>query len=177
MSSFLSDFPDEDDQAREVYAVYGLAAYMAAVLESGLAIDLTMLELISDIRNIKTEAEWQARHDTEMEKAHRLPLGAAIIRFRKKVALSEEASAVLSEALIARNYLIHHFFRDKIEQFYSPIGRARLHETLMSYVELFQRAERMLHAATATVRQKIGLTDDKLARTLEQYESELRSKG
>lgn len=145
---------------RKSYAVFGLAAYMASVLEAGLAIHLTMLALSGRIHDIKTETEWQALHDAEMVKAHRLSLGAAIIRLRQTMPLDEELDVVLTAVLATRNYLVHHFFREQIGSFYSMQGSAQLHEKLVSYVELFSDGDRRLHAATAALRQRMGLTDE-----------------
>lgn len=177
MSDFLLEFPDEESQTREIYAQFGLAAYTASVFEEGLAIEGTMLALVDEVRKraIKTEAEWQKRHDEQMARAHALTLGGALSRLGKLMKMPDDLQKLFEDAREKRNYLLHHFFRTEIHEFYTAGGRLRMHDKLLTYVDLFLRADQQLMNATSELRQKIGLSDEKLRKSLEQLEAAYRS--
>jgi len=139
VSDFLQEFPDEGSQNKEIYAYFGLAAYLASVFEEGVAIETTMLQLIKDLREhkIATKLQWEQRHDEQMARAHKLPLGPALARLASLLELPLKTRQLFDEALRTRNYLIHHFFRDEIHEFYTAPGRERMYAKLKSYVDLW----------------------------------------
>src|SRR5206468_5249329 len=116
-------------------------------------------------------------HDEEMARARALTLGRGLSRLGELMKMPNELQTLFDEALETRNYLLHHFFRDEIHEFYTAGGRLKMHDKLMSYVDLFSRADRELMAATSELRHRIGLTDEMLRRSLEQLETEYRASG
>lgn len=178
MGDFFLEFPDDESQTKEIYARFGLAAYTASVFEEAIAIETTMLVLVAELRTgkIKTEAEWHTRHDEEMAVGHSLTLGRGLSRLSKLLQPPVELRELFDRALQSRNYLLHHFFRDEIQDFYTAAGRLRMFDKLVSYVDLFSRADRELMAATSESRHRLGLTEEKLKRSLEELETEYRAR-
>ena len=110
-----------------------------------------------------------------MARAHALTLGRGLSRLAKLMKMPERLQSLFDEARRRRNYLLHHFFRDEIHEFYTADGRLRMHHKLMDDIELYSRADRELMKATSKMRHKIGLTDEKLRRSSEKLEAEYRA--
>jgi hypothetical protein len=143
----------DDEQTRDVYAHFGLAMYLAQILEHGIVNALVILRL--------PEKDKYTRQDIDefMEGRFQKSLGALLKHLKSEVALPQDLESTLTEALTRRNYLAHHYFREKAESFVTRSGRAQMLEQLHVDQQLFERADEELEKALAPYRVKHGITD------------------
>lgn len=126
----------DGDQAKEVYAFFGLAASTAQVVEAALLNLLVGLELAGQPA-ISREQFGQA-----FDQADRKTLGQLLRKIDSHITLGSDVESVLGEALDARNYLCHRFFGDHAEDFLSAAGRREMIAELRELTEKIHRADR-----------------------------------
>jgi hypothetical protein len=163
-----SDSPDE--HVKSVYAHYGLAVYLAQVLEHGLVNALVFLELIPNrAGNPVPRKQWEAEFDSFLERNFEITLGKMIRSLKDVTPIPSNLETVLTDALTKRNFLAHHFFRERSDEFMSQEGRARMIEELQNAQALFETADTKLSEATKFAREKYGFTDERAKQFLEEY--------
>ncbi|MGH9962234.1 MAG: hypothetical protein ACREBC_34780, partial [Pyrinomonadaceae bacterium] len=91
----------DDEQISDVYADYGLAMYLAQILEHGIVTSLVILRL--------PEKEKYTRQDIDefMEGKFQKTLGALIRHLKFEATLHPGLESLLTVALNRRNYLAH----------------------------------------------------------------------
>lgn len=162
--------PDDDavKQVREVYARFGLAVYCAQVLEHGIVNALVILELIPSRRHLARSAdEWGTEFDAFMDRHFQATMGRMMRDLRAVARVDDGLEQLLSEALRKRNWLVHHFFRERATEFMSSTGRKKMLSEVDRCRDLFYSADKCLEATVAPLRLKAGLTDELLAREYE----------
>lgn len=110
----------EDDHTREVYAHAGLALYFAQVLEHGL-VNVIVLSLAGGPQ-FRSADDYDALLDDLLSKT----MGQQLRRALREVHFTDDQIDRLQEALRLRNFLVHDFFRERIDQFGSVAGRNQL---------------------------------------------------
>jgi len=143
----------DDEQTRDVYAHYGLAMYLAQTLEHGIVNALVILRL--------PEKDKYTRQDIDefMEGRFQKTLGVLLKHLKSEVALPPDLESVLTEALNRRNYLAHHYFREKAESFVTRSGRVQMLQELQADQQLFESADEQLGKVLTPFRVKHGITD------------------
>ncbi|MBI2509007.1 MAG: hypothetical protein HYV99_03225 [Betaproteobacteria bacterium] len=112
------DDDGEDEHIKAVYAHFGLAVYLAQVLEHGLANALLCAELLpSRAGKPVPRKQWEAEFDAFMERQFEGTLGRLIRSLKKAAPIPTELEGLLTEALEKRNFLAHHFFRERAGAF------------------------------------------------------------
>lgn len=127
---------------REVHARFGLAASKGTELETA----LTML--ISQMEQMLTQKLQLEDLLSELRDKGMLPLGALNKLFLKiyRVPENDELAIHLTTARKSRNYLIHHFYRDRADLFTTPEGCERAADILVSiYEDLVVAVESLEH--------------------------------
>lgn len=109
----------ESEQIREVYALFGLAMYLAQNLERGLAM------LLAVFGETKLMTTWD--YDARLAENFKSTFGALVTKFAA-LADSEHVKLTdqLAKALDDRNDLAHRYFWDRAMQFCSSDGRAHM---------------------------------------------------
>lgn len=128
--AWLSNWPRHTpiwDAHREVHCRFGVAAQMCSEIETGLAMLVAQMQVA-----VKRQPEFAALL-SELTNAA-LPLGPLIDLFCKLCGetVDDDLAQALEEVRKARNYLIHHFYRDRADLLTSPEGCKRLEEILVS---------------------------------------------
>lgn len=143
----------DDEQTRDVYAHYGLSMYLAQTLEHGIVNALVILRL--------PEKDKYTRQDIDefMEGRFQKTLGALLKHLKSEVTLPPDLKSTLTKALNRRNYLAHHYFREKAESFVTRNGRAQMLQELQVDQRLFERADEQLEQALTPLRVKHGVTN------------------
>lgn len=160
----------KDEHVKTVYAHFGLALYLAQVLEHGIVNALVYLQLLPQRagKPIPRE-EWKIEFDSFMERNFQATLGRMIKNLRAVVSVPAELEESLSKALTRRNYLAHHFFRERAEDFMSSRGREEMIAELEAAQSIFSAADEQLSEVTRAVRTKFGFTDERVAKYFEEY--------
>jgi len=155
---------DESDQNREVYAWVGLALYYAQVLEEG------VLGLIFAVRATDGTLRRDFETADDFFDAHASKtLGQMLNDMRQRVDLPAGIEDDTRAALAKRNFLVHHFFKDRIELVFTVAGRRQVIQELHEAVELFVLADEQLTALMFTHGQHIGLTPEAVEREFAEW--------
>jgi predicted RNA polymerase sigma factor len=161
---------DDDSHTRETYAHFGLAMYLAQVLEHGLVNAMVVARLPEPNRIQRSSI------DDFMDQKFEQTLGRLIRDLRDFVEVPDEVGDQLAEALRTRNWLAHAYFRERAAQFLTRAGRNQMISELKDAQELFHRTYRALEDILAPIREKFGLTEETLQREIDRVraETELR---
>jgi hypothetical protein len=162
----------EKEEVREVYARFGLAVYAAQCLEHGLVNAFIYLDLLPNKRGNLEFEEWGRLVDVFAAEHFEHTLGKMISHLKTLVKIPPTLTDSLSDALSRRNWLIHHYFRERATDFLSSSGRIEMIKELDKMTEIFRNADALLEELFEPVREKYGITDEALARS----EADLRSR-
>ena len=158
----------DGEHNKTVYAYFGLAIYASQVLEHGLVNALLVLDLIPKASAIATPETWADKVDSFYETEFKRTLGSLVRRLRDVTTVSNELEELLRRALEKRNWLSHHYFRERAMEFLSVTGRDQMITELEEVRELFDAADKALDAVMKPIRQQYGYTDELLAKTEEE---------
>ncbi|MCL4456537.1 MAG: hypothetical protein M1406_03905 [Nitrospirae bacterium] len=95
---------------KEMFANYGLTAISALSLEKAIWLLITAIDnlgkgTILDINEIQKQ----------LKEHKRKPMGPLIINLQKRIEINNELLVILDEAKERRNYIIHHFFVERVD--------------------------------------------------------------
>lgn len=176
--------PDDEtaEHSKETYAYFGLAFHAANVFEAGLAIAVLQLDFLTQtIDRLKREgrssfdkAVYEAEFDTFMASQHALSLGNLIKRALSVAEIPAPPKDKIAEVKRRRDFLAHHFFRERDIEFLTRQGRDGMIAELEAARDLFAEADRALDDFMAPHRRRLGMTDEALAA---QYAELLRTNG
>ena len=127
-TAWFAEWPHKEksvwDTHSKVHTRFGIAAEKCTQLETGLVMLAAQIE-----QALKRTPQLEA-----LARNGALPLGPLISIFARLYGVPEDdpLMAELETAKKARNYLIHHFYRDRAEQFKTPEGCDELVEILVS---------------------------------------------
>jgi len=147
---------------KEVYAFYGLAAYMSQVVEKALVSLLSVLEA-------EGLAVTRAEYDALFSRVDARTFGQLLRRAKTLLSLSPDVEAVLARALETRNHLAHQFFADHAAAFTTDVGRVQMIKELRGTTELFHRAEDIIAVVFQPLMKRRGMTPE----SLEQVKAEM----
>jgi hypothetical protein len=155
----MLDEPDEE-LIRALYARFGLAYYHSECLHRGLCIVLAMSGLPS--RDLVTRPRMEER----LAQAYSLTLGDVAAKLEGL--LPSELAGDIRNAVATRNFLAHHFWFERAHLMFSVDEVRQLISELSGYVEMFDRLDARVEEWSEPTRQRLGLTDEVLQKSLEQ---------
>lgn len=159
-----------EEQIKEVYAQFGLAIYLAQVLEHGIGNALVYSSLIpSNVGKVRSALEWHEKFDQFLGLHFEKTLGRMISTLKAEIATTSNLESLLSEALRKRNWLAHHYFRERSDDFMNEAGRTKMIAELEEAQTLFSLADEVLETITKPLREKYGFTDERLEQFFDEY--------
>ena len=156
---------DADEHVKEVYSHFGLAIYLAQVLEHAIVNALVYCDLFPNRKPSHTRVDF----DLFMDKNFAKTMGQIINNFRQFVSIPPDLESLLIEALNKRNWLVHRYFRERAKEFIKEEGREKMLVELLEAQALFKKADHVLGEVTRPLRERFGFTDEKLAKHLYHY--------
>ncbi|MFV2063142.1 MAG: hypothetical protein ACC726_06455 [Chloroflexota bacterium] len=154
---------DESDQIRETFARYGRSMYYAQVLEHGLVNTIVVVRIASmEPPFARSQDEWESIVDGLFDVHFEKTMGQLLKALDPLMDIPTRLEGLLREALSARNYLAHSFFRIPVREGMSVTGRDELIEELDAYSDLFIQTDRVLEEALRPLRERLGMTDEAL---------------
>lgn len=141
------------EDTKETYAHFGLAIYWCQILEHGIVNAMVILRLPRRDRIVRTEID--AFYDQQFKKT----LGGLINGLRAETALPNDLEDLLTRALTMRNWLCHHYFRERAIQIMTPAGRLGMIEELEAAWALLKSADDSLTAAVQPIAERYGFTE------------------
>lgn len=163
------------EHVKTVYAHFGLAIYLAQCLEHGIVNALLVLDLVpNQAKTLRSKNEWNMKVDDFFDQNFRQTLGQMITALRKVTTVPTKLETLLAEALHKRNWLAHHYFRERAEQFMSASGRDHMIAELEDVQKLFREADLQLEEISRPLMEKYGYTEAKLAAAFEELRRRTR---
>ncbi len=147
---------DESDQIRDTYAHFGLAVYMAQVLEHGLVNAMLVASIAGGRRLSPSDV------DAFMDKKFELTLGRLIRDLRVHITVDDSLAQLLADALGKRNWLAHAYFRERAEAFMTETGRLAMIAELQAARDCFKVADDKLDEIVRPLRDRLGMTEEKI---------------
>lgn len=113
-----------DPTVWQVYERLGLAVYIVQSIEKQMAI------LLASDCELSSKELAASQYDELLAKLFGKTLGELVKRLRQKVELPSDFDERLKAVLRTRNWLVHHYFWDRTNQFTTPEGRAAMIDEL-----------------------------------------------
>ena len=146
--------PIEGCCEKEVFAFFGLVAYSAQVLEHA-ALNLALV-----LRLPAVDQMTKQDFDKLYQSLTRKTFGGLISSAREVVEITEQQEEALKGAVDLRNYITHHYFRDRAEDFVSVAGQKEMKEEMQEFVARLTEAEQVLTSLYQPLWDKYGVTDE-----------------
>ncbi|GGH60002.1 hypothetical protein ACN9MH_11405 [Paenibacillus silvae] len=156
-TDFQSGLMLDSEHSRELFAYYGLAVYYGQALEQQL-VNLILLTKMSQGK-VVTEEELEELYERKMSSS----LGQLIHEARHHFTFSEEETDRLNELWQQRNRIVHHYFKERIHETFSPEGRSRMIKELDDFKERAQELEITLQQYTGAWIAELGLNAESAA--------------
>lgn len=166
---------DNEVQIREVYSRFGLAMYMAQVMEHGIVNALLVLSLLPSMKGMADRTSWDEAFDRFYDAELAKTLGNMIRTLEKTGAMPPDLIERLRVAKGYRDHLAHRFFREHDLDFMTKQGRTRMIVECEDRVDLFQSLDREVEAIVSVQRERYGITPEWVAEHVAMMECEARS--
>lgn len=168
---------DESEHCKAVYAHFGLAYYLSSVLETGVALTLLTAEfLIQQKAEIEPKGRkhfdrnrFEFEYDAFLHRQHAQTLGNLIKRMQQLTNVPDALKAELVRVKECRDFLAHHFFRERAEKFVTRRGRDKMIDELQKAQKLFDAADVAVSKFRKPIQEKIGLSENVLRTHMERY--------
>ncbi len=145
--------PDYEDP-KEVYAFFGLAFYMAQVLEQGVA-NLAVALHAKGVSPV-TAGDIKILY----ERFDKQTFGQVLRAAQKVVFIDGDLVTDLEQALIKRNYLAHAFFVEHDANHMSQKGRVLMINELTQLISLFSDVDERFNRVWMEAWKALGVTEE-----------------
>ncbi len=165
----MSDFPPgsiwpahdaESAQTREVYARYGLAMYMAQVLEHGMVNALITMRILPTMRCHADATDWHKTFDVAYETGLSHTYGNMLRELEKFPEFPTDIFERIKMAKEDRDILAHRFFRHNDLAFMNLDGRTHMIAWCEQRIDLFKSLSDEIDEFIAPIQAKYGITED-----------------
>jgi hypothetical protein len=160
----------ESWEIRETFAYYGRAVYTSSVVEVALAHVLMFAQFMKQARDdyIATKGkgfdrkQYERDFDAFMDDQFAQTMGNLMRRVEKFGGFDDPLKARIVDAKKRRDFLTHHYWRERSMDFATSAGRERMREELNADAEMFETLDHDIDAASAPLRAKLGIKDEML---------------
>ncbi|CAM2886163.1 hypothetical protein PASE110613_05995 [Paenibacillus sediminis] len=142
----------DTEQSRELFMYFGLAVYYSQALEQQLA-NLIMLMKLADGK-VPSEEDFSELYQRKLSSS----LGQLVQEIQHNFEFSAEETAQLRAIWKQRNYIVHDYFKERIQETFTAEGRMRMIQELIEFKDQAQALETKLHIYTKELYAKIELT-------------------
>ncbi|WP_151735006.1 hypothetical protein [Paenibacillus tengchongensis] len=146
----------ESEQSKELFAYFGLAVYYCQALEQ----QLTNLLLLSKLSQGQTlsEADLAELYQRKLSNS----LGQLIKEIQHHFPFSEEETRQLQSVWKQRNHIVHDYFKERIQQTFTPAGRAQMIRELKRFKNKARRLEVKLQSYSTDMYIKLGIEEESI---------------
>ncbi|WP_230192856.1 hypothetical protein [Paenibacillus sp. CECT 9249] len=150
MMALSSESYDESRHSREVYAYFGLAVYYSQVLEHQLSHMIVLLR--------HSQGTVPTERDLELlfERTRNNTLGQLILELKHSYRLKDNDLQELFEVLRTRNYIVHDYFKVRINDSFTRAGRDRMIRELIEFKNMAASANEKMQHYTKALYGKLG---------------------
>jgi hypothetical protein len=147
---------EENEHSKESYAYFGLAVYYSQVLEHQLVNMIVLLKRSQGL--IPTEDDYEALYQRKFSNT----LGQLINEIKQLFQLKTEDIEELKEILRQRNFIVHEYFKEKINLTFTKTGRNILINELGDFITRLKIMDQKLIEYSNEIFLKFGITDEVL---------------
>lgn len=144
----------DSEHSKELFAYFGLAVYYSQALEQQLTNLLLMMKLSKG--NVPSEEDLTELYQRKLSNS----LGQLVNEIQHHFPFTEEETVQLKKVWKERNYIVHDYFKERIQETFSPAGRSRMIRELSSFKDQAQALERKLQGYTNELYIKLGLDNE-----------------
>lgn len=174
---------EESEQIKETFARFGLVVYVANVVETGLVHALLQLDFLASVREeyIKAKGQgfdrkkYEADFDAFMQRHFADTMGTLVKKVQALTTLDNKLRERIIAAKKRRDFLVHHYWREKAVEFSAPAGRAAMIEELKQDAETFEQLDVDIRSAMKPIREKLGIKDGILDARVEEEMARLKA--
>ena len=167
---FVFETKNESEQHKEVYAYFGLAVYWAQVLEHQIANMLVVSRIMQG--QVVSEDEFDVLFTKKLANT----LGQLINEITQTYKLSESDKKELKEVLDLRNFIVHDYFKEKIQLFVTTKGRELMINYFIEFRDKCSKIDKRLVDLASLYYQRLGITKEWINEQVEQIKKEAREK-
>ena len=166
---------NESWEIRETFAYFGQTYYMACCLEVGLAHALMYGEFLMRQHQVIVATKgkefdrrrYEADFDAFMEKHFSKTMGGVAQLAIKLPNFTIELKQRIEEARKRRNFLAHHYWRERSAKFANSRGREEMRKELAADRDMFAKLDKDIDEAMKPTREKLNIDDKRLAEVSE----------
>jgi hypothetical protein len=163
---FDAERSDGQWELRETYAAFGRAIQNASVLEGQLVLALMLGEFLTKISRKAeqmggiTKKQYRAELDAYQKDQFAQTMGQIIRRVQVLTVFDEGLRSRMVEAKKRRDFLIHHFWRERIMAITTPQGMRKVQDELAEHAAAFHDLSHAISDALKPIRISIGMDDE-----------------
>ncbi|MNH85913.1 hypothetical protein D3C87_208230 [compost metagenome] len=125
----------DNGQAKELFSYFGLAVYYSQALEQQLA-NLIMLMKVADGK-VPSEEDFAELFQLKLSSS----LGQLVREIQHNFSFSEEETEQLTRLWKQRNYIVHDYFKERIHETFTQVGRSAMIKELKAFKDEAQALE------------------------------------
>ena len=144
----------DSDHSRDVFTYFGLAVYSSQSLEQQL-VNLLMLMKLSEGK-IPTEEDFTEIYQRKLSSS----LGQLVQEIQHHFPFTKEETIQLTRIWKQRNYIVHDYVKERIQETFSPGGRYRMIRELTKFSDQAQMLEKKLQGYSRELYRTLGLEND-----------------
>lgn len=160
----MSDDYDDGDHIKETFAYFGRAYYEAGVLDSALALAILFIDFLPSVKAnyLKNKVEfdrpaYEAAFDKFLADQHAQTLGNLRKRLFQSPLLDDGLKAEIDEAKKKRDFIAHHYFRDRAVEFATRAGRDEMIAELDEIGNYLQAVASNVDVVIARAQRDLGI--------------------
>jgi hypothetical protein len=166
---------DESEQRKRVYAYFGRAMNVAQNLEYTIVSAMVALDFVPKAKGTAgSPEEAEQRFDAFVKLQLKDTLGTLIKAIRAVTRLPDELAAALDKCNRKRNWLAHHFFRERADAFMTEQGRAQMVVELRQVHDLFTSTLETFERTMQPAWDRLGVTEEHVQGFTDNYIRQLR---
>jgi hypothetical protein len=173
---------DEGEHIKETFARFGLAVYMASVLETGLVHALLQIDFMTSVRDeiVRTKGKgfdrkkYEADFDAFMTKHFSYTMGNLAERVEELTNFDDALRNAIKGANRRRN-LVHHYWREMAVPFSRREGRTTMMAEPEADANTFEKLDIEIRAAMRPTRERLGIKEEVLNAHVEETIAKVRS--
>lgn len=161
----------ENNDVDEVFKYFGMAVYFSQVLEKGI-VNLAAILKINNVPKVDDKLMRKL-----LDGFSRRTFGQLLKIAKETNNISKENYEILLRACQKRNYLIHEFFFQHTEDFYSESGRRLMLKELCELAEYFIEIDNISESIYEPIGEiKLGVTREMLEKSISDMEKRAKKR-
>lgn len=157
---------DENGKHKLIYAYFGLSVYKSQCLEETFSNMLLLHRICNKSLNLLEDI------DKEILNSSKKTMGNLIREVRNEYNFTDKLEEDLLEILNKRNYLVHKYFKENIQKFFTELGQKEMLSFFSKFIDESTKIDNELEIYYQDYKNKLSLTDDVIKNTMNKMKEE-----